>query len=120
MSDRAESRPSDVKPVQKLMEVAEAAFNANPGNCSGAVYYVSSNLVDPAQIPSTAHYLQANQLMQTISTPGSHWRQVSTMEDASALEIIEIDPNDGEIVRAWSAADRAGRGRGLASPAAIS
>jgi hypothetical protein len=65
---------------QTLREVAQEAFTKNPGNCSGAVYYVITHLVD-----SQAQYHQANELMQIVSIPGSGWKQVNSMEEAVQL-----------------------------------
>jgi hypothetical protein len=75
--------PADAKPdpaaVQKLVQAAHEAYTLNPGNCSGAVHYVITKLVDP-----DAKYLLANQLMDTISKKDSGWRKV-TLDEAGQL-----------------------------------
>jgi hypothetical protein len=52
----------------------------NPGNCSGAVYWVVINMVDPA-MPN----LLANQMMGFFANPMNGWRQVKDINEASSL-----------------------------------
>ncbi|HQT83581.1 MULTISPECIES: hypothetical protein [Acidiphilium] len=63
----------------QLKKVANAAFLANPSNCSGAVHDVIKKLVD-AQFA----YRQANQLILYLANPAHGWKQVG-LKKASEL-----------------------------------
>lgn len=64
----------------RLLAVAHQAYLRYPRNCSGAVHYVITQLVDPK-----ATYRLANQLMQWMESPESGWRRVHSLSEASKL-----------------------------------
>ncbi|MHB1303882.1 MAG: hypothetical protein ACYCZB_10470 [Acidiphilium sp.] len=66
--------------AQQLTQIASEAFRLYPGNCSGAVHYVITKLVDPK-----TPYRLANQLMQHFAVPNSGWHKVNTLKEASTL-----------------------------------
>ena len=73
--------------VQRLITVAHEAFERNPGNCSGAVHYVITHLVN-----ANEPYRTANDLMKSVHRHENGWRQVVTLEEASNLA------NQGKLV----------------------
>lgn len=85
MTDKSSNIPNSAD-ANKLTQVAQIAYLQNPGNCSGAVYYVIKTLVD-----GTARYLLANALMLKISAPNRSWRHV-IWQDTSILA------NQGKVV----------------------
>jgi hypothetical protein len=73
--------------AQKLIQVAHIAYLQNPGNCSGAVRYVITQLVDP-KFPS----LLANGMMSYFANRTNGWKQVAGYIEASNLA------NQGKVV----------------------
>jgi hypothetical protein len=80
LSDKDDTSVTQAAAAQKLSQVAKRAFQLYPGNCSGAVHYVITQLVNPA-----SQYRLANQLLQWFASPHSGWQQVKTLKEASAL-----------------------------------
>lgn len=72
--------PSSTQAAQKLTQAANQAFRLYPGNCSGAVHYVITHLINPK-----SPYRLANQLLQWFATPNSGWQRVISLRQASAL-----------------------------------
>ena len=68
------------EPARLLVAACERAYDAFTNDCSHAVHQVIREIVDP-QFP----YRVANDLMAYFASPGSGWRQVSSVEEASSL-----------------------------------
>jgi hypothetical protein len=90
-SDLGQSDDARKAAAERLSRAAEAAYERYSRDCSHAVWEVLKRLVDPGE-----KYRTANDLMATMARPGSGWRQVSSMQEASKLA------DEGKVVvAAW-------------------
>lgn len=80
MGSSAAAGKPQANPIAQLLTAAHQAYVRYPRNCSGAVHYVITKLVDPK-----APYRLANQLMTWFASPNSGWRQVLSLREASRL-----------------------------------
>jgi hypothetical protein len=78
--------------MRDILTTATEAYKLYPTNCSGSVYWVIINLVDPA-MPA----LQANQMLEYFANPKNGWQQVADFHTASTLA------NNGKVVVAGKA-----------------
>jgi hypothetical protein len=74
-------------PAEHLTEAAKAAYDSYSRDCSHAVWAVLKDVVNPDE-----PYRTANEPMAHVARPGSGWRQVTSLQEASDLA------NAGKVV----------------------
>ena len=73
--------------ADRLTQAAQAAYDQYSHDCSHAIWEVLKQMVNPSET-----YRTANELMTEMARPGSGWRQVASMQEASDLA------NSGKVV----------------------